>query len=251
MANLLSSLLDLVFAPVCLGCGGAIAPGDPARLVCRLCRSRLHPLPQPGCPRCGAPRLLTGRSAEPTCGECGQWPPALRAARSACLLHPPGDRLVHQLKYRGWQALAEPMAERMAALPLPADVDEEARIVVPVPTTAARRRERGYNQAELIARAFARRTGRELRLLLERTSAATTQTVLQPAARGANVAGAFRVTSLGAENVVGAHLLLVDDVLTTGATAAECARSLVAAGARCTSVITFARALDARRLTAT
>ncbi|NIS37297.1 MAG: ComF family protein, partial [Actinobacteria bacterium] len=98
----------------------------------------------------------------------------LRAARSACLLHPPGDRLVHQLKYRGWHALARPLAEQMAALALPADVEEEARVVVPVPTTAARFRDRGYNQAERIAREYARATGRRLVPALERASAAST-----------------------------------------------------------------------------
>mgnify|MGYP001048269800 CR=1 FL=1 len=251
MPTLLSSLLDLILAPVCLGCDGPIAAGDTSRLVCKVCRSRLVPLPAPRCQRCGAPRLRTGREVEPRCGECEGWPPSLRVARSAWLLHPPADRLVHQLKYRGWRALAGPMGEWLAALPLPDDVEEEARIVVPVPTTTARLRERGYNQAELIARAFARCTGRRILPALARASAATTQTVLQPAARGANVAGAFRPTGVGEREIRGQHLLLVDDVLTTGATAVECTRTLVAAGARCVSVITFARALDARRLTAT
>ncbi|MBI4409664.1 MAG: ComF family protein [Gemmatimonadetes bacterium] len=251
MPDLLASLLDLVLAPVCLACDGVIAPGDTARLVCRGCRSRLRPLPPPVCPRCGAPRLRTGREPEPTCGECVAWPAALRAARSACLLAPPADRLVHQLKYRGWRALAEPLAERMAAVALPPDVERETGIVIPVPTTATRRRERGYNQAEVLARAYARRTRRDPRNLLQRRGAASTQTILQPAARGANVAGAFRLARGVERDVRGAHLLLVDDVLTTGATAAECARTLVAAGARAASIVTFARALDVHRLTAT
>src|SRR5690606_12554719 len=148
---MLSSYLDLVFAPVCLGCDGPITAGDRVRLICRLCRVRLRPLPAPHCGRCGAPLPRTGRAPGPVCGECGRWPPVIRAARSACLLYPPADRLVHQLKYRGWRALAEPMAERMAALSFPRDVEAEARLVVPVPTTAERERQRGYNQAELLA----------------------------------------------------------------------------------------------------
>lgn len=251
MRRWLSSLLDVVFAPVCLGCNGPIAPGSVHRLVCGRCRIRMPAVPTPGCPRCGAPRLRTGRAPLPVCGECREWPPALRSARSACMLHPPADLLVHRLKYRGWRALAEPMAERMAALRLPRDVAEESRLVVPVPTTRTRRRERGYNQAELLARAFAERTGREVSNALERAAASATQTVLQPAARTANVAGAFRVTGGTRAAIAGEHCLLVDDVLTTGATATECTRTLVAAGARCVSVITFARALDARRLIAT
>lgn len=244
---MLQSLLDLVFAPVCLGCGSRIAPADPVRSACRLCRARLRDLPSPGCPRCAAPRLQTGRQHGPVCPECLSWPACLRAARSACLLKEPADRLVYQLKYQGWQVLAEPLAERMARILLPADVQEETRLVVPVPTTAARRRERGYNQAELLARAFARLTGRDYVMLLERVSYGVSQTALQPAARGANVTGAFRVVDGAASVLEQAHPILVDDVLTTGATAAECAKQLVAAGAHVVSVVTFARALDVRR----
>lgn len=156
---------------------------------------------------------------------------------------------MYQLKYNGWHALAQPMAERMARLSLPDDVAREAGVVVPVPTTATRLRERGYNQAEELARALARMTGRRMVPALERTGSAGSQTVLQPAARGANVAGAFRVVGGAAKHVRQAHLLLVDDVLTTGATATECVRVLVEGGARVVSVVTFARALDVRRLT--
>lgn len=249
--DLLQALGDLLFAPVCLGCDEPIAPGDTARLVCRRCRAALRAPPAPLCPRCGAPRRFTGRSHGPTCPECEEWPPWLRCARSACLLAPPADRLVHELKYRGWPALAGPMGERMAEVHLPSDVTAELTGVVAVPTTRARRRARGYNQAEELARAVARRVRRPLLDVMERTPSARSQTGLQPAARGANVAGAFRVRRGGRGRVAAAHLLLVDDILTTGATAIECARVLVDAGARYISVLTFARALDARRLTST
>ena len=211
----------------------------------------LRPLPSPACGRCGAPSLSTRRERGATCLECGDWPPDLRAARAACLLRAPADALVHQLKYRGWRALADPIAERMAAVTLPDDVRLEAELCVPVPTTAERLRERGYHQAECIARAFARRTGRTLAPILHRERSARSQTVLLPAARRANVAGAFGVRTGRSRSIHNAHLLLVDDVLTTGATAVECALTLVAAGARCVSLIAFARALDARRLTET
>ncbi len=166
-------------------------------------------------------------------------------------MHPPADRLVHQLKYRGWHALALPMAERMAALRFPDDVHQEARLVIPVPTTSARLRQRGYNQAERLAWHYARMTGRRVFHALERDTGTTTQTVLQPAARTANVAGAFRPARDAASTLAGEHCILVDDVLTTGATAVECTRTLVSAGARCVSIVTFARALDVRRLITT
>jgi len=156
---------------------------------------------------------------------------------------------VHQLKYRGWSALGPFMGERMAALALPPDVDGEAHIVVPVPTTRQRERARGYNQASLIAQAFARGTGRQVLPLLARSPGRGSQTTLQPAARRANVAGAFHAADGAERRIRDAHVILVDDVLTTGATAVECSGVLVEAGARCVSLVTFARALDARRLT--
>jgi ComF family protein len=139
------------------------------------------------------------------------------------------------------------MAERLVHVDLPADTRAEARIVVPVATTAARLRTRGYNQAELLAREFARLSGRSLINALQR-SIGSTQTTLQPVARGANVAGAFRVVAAHEKDLRDAHVILVDDVLTTGATIIECARTLTDAGVRCVSALTFARALDARRL---
>jgi len=162
------------------------------------------------------------------------------------MLASPADRLVHQLKYNGWSALAEPMA---AFMPVIARRDDgRAEVVVPVPTTASRFRERGYNQAELLARAYARRIGQPCRPLLGRTGEQVTQTALQAAARGANVAGAFAVVADGSTVLRNACVTLVDDVLTTGATAVECTRVLTAAGAAGVRVVTFARALDARRL---
>lgn len=238
--GILQGVKDLVFAPRCLGCGGASGGAD--RLVCGRCRSRLTPPPPPLCPRCGFPRLRTGREVGPVCQECGDWAVDLRAARSACLLKEPASALVHQLKYRGWHALGGEMGERMATVALPEDVRREASLVVPVPTTELRMRERGYNQAEVLARAMADHSRRTVLCALSRDGGASSQTTLQPAARRANVAGAFHPVPGAGCDIAGEHLLLVDDVLTTGATVLECAESLVEAGARCVSVLTFARA---------
>lgn len=135
--------------------------------------------------------------------------------------------------------MAEPMVRVWKEMPA---VD----VVVPVPTTTTRMRERGYNQAQVLAEAVAKGLGCSCENLLERTAAKSTQTTLQPAARGANVAGAFRLQA--GVRVHDAHILIVDDVLTTGATAIECTRTLTDAGARGASVLTYARALDTRRL---
>ncbi|HSJ13439.1 MAG TPA: double zinc ribbon domain-containing protein [Longimicrobiales bacterium] len=243
--SLLGALLDVVLAPICLGCDGTIRAGDAARLVCRRCRTRLQAVPAPCCSRCGAPLRATGRAAGAHCPECADWPLELVRARSACTLAPPADRLVHQLKYRGWRGLAPVLAERMPALACEADARHAPQFCVPVPTSPRRLRERGYNQAELLARAYAAANGVPCVSALQRSSGQRTQTTLQPLARRANVAGAF-TPAVAIAGLSGAHIALIDDVLTTGATAGECARALAAAGACCITLVTFARALDAR-----
>jgi ComF family protein len=234
-------LLDLVFAPVCAACAAPVPTSAAERLVCGLCWARVRELPAPRCPRCWTP-VPHGREAGARCTACATLPPAVRVVRSAFAMGDVSRRLVHALKYRGWSALAEPLGRRMAALPFPEDVEEEARVVVPVPTSPTRVRERGYNQAALLAASFAARTGRGVDTgLLARTRASGTQTALHPDERRANVAGAFTVPEGRRGGLRGEHLLLVDDVWTTGATAEACAKALLDAGARVVSVATFAR----------
>ena len=240
-ADLWKGTLDLVFAPVCVGCDSPIAARETERLVCRDCWARVRPIPAPRCVRCWSP-LPPGRPAEPRCAACRAYPPGVRVARSACVLEGPVRRIIHALKYGGWRAVAEPIAGRMAEIPLPADVSTEAGVLVPVPASPVRMRERGYNQAALLAEALARKTDRRsIADALVRTHSRGTQTVLHPDERRANVAGAFRPGRL--DGLLGEHVLLVDDVWTTGATALACAGTLLAAGVRAVSVLTFARAL--------
>jgi ComF family protein len=157
-------------------------------------------------------------------------------------------RLVHALKYRGWHSLAESMGMQMARLPLPIEAEEEVRFVLPVPLGRGRMRERGYNQAEVLAHAVARERRWECRPdTLLRSRATGRQATLHPAERRANVAGAFQVSDAAVQVIRGEHLLLVDDVWTTGATALACADAVLGAGARATSVLTFARALPELR----
>lgn len=239
--DLLHGALDLVFAPVCVACRQPIDTADSERVICRLCWLKCRPLPSPRCPRCWGP-VPWGREPAPTCRACAEWPAAVRAIRSAFCIGQAPRAMVHALKYRGWEAAAAPMSARMAALQLPADVQAEAEIVVPVPTSAARLRERGYNQAELLARGLAARTGRELRTdLLVRGHSAGSQTALHPTERRANVARAFGARAGAAGELRGEHVIVVDDVWTTGATALACVDALLRAGARVASVVTFAR----------
>jgi ComF family protein len=167
----------------------------------------------------------------------------VRAVRSAYAL--PGgsaERAVHALKYQGWPKAAESMAKRMAALRFPADVERERAALVPVPLSRSRERERGYNQSFELARALALAWQLPVRLdLLERTRATVTQTRLTPGERRRNVSGAFRASADRA-SLRGLHLVLVDDVVTTGATLNACATALHSGGARILSYVTFGRA---------
>ncbi len=139
--------------------------------------------------------------------------------------------------------VATEIADRMSRLSWPADVMEERPLLIPVPLSPARERERGYNQSALIANALARRWGLSVMIdCLRRRRTTVSQTKLTPEERARNVSGAFSVTSASASYLQGAHVLLVDDVVTTAATLNECASALYTARARIISYVTFGRA---------
>ncbi len=118
-------------------------------------------------------------------------------------------------------------------------------VLVPVPTTRRRERARGYNQALVLAEALGRCTGYPVRDLLQRGGGSRTQVFLPPSERLANVRGAFTARPDAHVELSDRRVILVDDVLTTGATASEAARALAAVGAREVEILTFARALSA------
>jgi ComF family protein len=135
------------------------------------------------------------------------------------------------------------MATRMARLAWPVDVLRERNALVAVPLAGARQRERGFNQSERLAHALSRHW--QIPVwddVLVRARVTETQTRLTPEARRRNVGGAFRAVAGTRARLRGAHLMLVDDVVTTGATLAECASALLDGGARIVSFVTFGRA---------
>ena len=146
---------------------------------------------------------------------------------------------MHALKYRGWAELAEFMAERMSR---EAFSHLEDPVLVPVPTTSWRRRTRGYNQATILAQALARRSSLpKVEALLR--GGGRTQVRLGPREREANVQGAFSLQVDFRSHIRGREVILIDDVLTTGATAVSAAKALAPGDPRSVHLRTFARAL--------
>jgi ComF family protein len=143
-------------------------------------------------------------------------------------------KLIHLFKYGGMRRLAKPLGDLLAEA-LPGDREFDA--VVPVPLHWRRRWQRGFNQSKLLGKAIARRRGIPLIDGLRRAGATRSQAGLSGSARRENVAGAFRAR----RRVTGLRILLIDDVMTTGATAGACARALKRAGAQSVSVLSLAR----------
>lgn len=158
----------------------------------------------------------------------------------------PASEIVHAIKYSGWHAAGEEMARRMSRLSWPADVVAERTALLPVPLAPEREKERGYNQSAILAAALARRWDIPLwDDCLVKTRTTRSQTELTPEERHSNVAGSVRFHSRRGVDISGAHVVVIDDVVTTAATLNECARVLYDAGARIISYATFGRARSA------
>lgn len=231
----LRTIVDVVLPPRCPGCG-EIVDGDDR--FCAACFSQLQALGPPQCACCGVPLPHEGDAAA-QCGACLAEPPAYARARSPFAYGGPSRQLVLALKHGRRLHLARMMARAMlrVAGPLPADA-----VIVPVPSHRWRLWQRGFNQAAAIARQLSRQSGVPLAVdALARIKATSTTKGLTRRARQKNVEGAFRVAH--ADQISGRTVILVDDVMTTGATVSACAVRLRKAGARQVEVLTYARAL--------
>jgi predicted amidophosphoribosyltransferase len=220
----LAQLRALVVPPACAACGAPLGPAD--EVLCPACRAALPWLREARCPRCALPA---------PCRPC----PAARAAYAASwapLAHEGVARqVVSALKFHGGLAVADAMAAQIAAGAPPGLL--RGATLIPVPAAPARRRRRGYDHAEVLARALAGRAGLPVEHVLERAS-------------GPRQLGAGRAQRLAGGRLVVAsrgrappRVALVDDVHTTGATLDACARALREAGARDVVAVTYTRAL--------
>jgi ComF family protein len=233
--------LDLLFPALCPVCEATLDARrrDP---LCGTCWDAIRRLGPPACDRCGLP--LPTFQPEPAsielCGACRQEPPVWDWARAAAEYEGAARDALHALKFHGKRALAVPLATLLQEQWGSALAEAGVEAVIPVPLGRARERERGFNQAALVAERLAGLLGVPVRSRwLARGRATRPQSELGVAERLANVRGAFAADTA----VAGRHVAIVDDVLTTGATAAECARVLKAAGAARVGVLAVARVL--------
>ena len=230
--------LGLVLPPACLACD---APIGEAGALCAACWSRVAFIGRPCCARCGLPFEIEAVEGA-LCGACTRAPPAYDRARAAFLYQGVGRELILAFKMadRSWLAPRLAVWLQRAAAPLLSDCD----LVVPVPLHRWRLLARRFNQAAVLAGLVARQAdARLVPDLLVRTRRTPPQTRLSGAQRRRNVRGAFAVRRGRERLVAGQRILLVDDVLTTGATASACARALRKAGAARIDVATLARAV--------
>ncbi|HUR16090.1 MAG TPA: ComF family protein [Candidatus Limnocylindrales bacterium] len=216
---MLKVALDLLLPPKCPGCG------TEGEAICAGCRTLMQRrLDEPA----GVPIGLPTRQ-----------PAGLVQLEWCCPMNGPARAAIHALKYDGERRLVDQLSKLMAARWRVAGIGGE--LLVPVPVHAARRRERGFDQAELLARQL----GRELHLptayALQRAAKTAAMHKLGRDAREANVRSAFAVAPRHAAAVNQRWIVLVDDVVTTGATLSGCARALYEAGASAVSALTLAR----------
>lgn len=219
----MAGLVDLLLPPTCAACG---AGGWP---LCGSCTERVAVITAPWCEACGRP----WEEPLPSCSDCP--PRVIDEARAPFLYEGPISQAIRGMKFSGWHALGTHLAAAMAEVAdelLPADA------VTWVPLSRRRLRRRGFDQAEVLARALAKPLDLRVQRLLMRARDTRAQARKGGAERRRALEGAFET-----EEDPPGTVLLVDDVLTTGATAAACARALKRAGATRVSVLTAARSL--------
>ena len=237
------ALFDVLLPPRCALCGAEV---DRQGLLCADCFRQTGFISEPVCARCGVPfDSAEAGGAERLCPACREEPPVFDRARAALRYDAQGRRLILPFKHGDRTELTTVLAPQMAragtALLKAADV------LVPVPLHRWRLFHRRYNQAALLAKALGRMAGRRcVPDALKRVRSTAPLGERSAAERAAEVADAFAVRSNRARLVRNQRVLLIDDVMTSGATANGCARALLAAGATSVDVLVAARVPDPR-----
>ena len=235
--KLYTGFFSLIFPDECRICAEPLR--EFSRIpVCRTCLLKPEPLAaEYFCVQCRAPfRSAYPLDEQGRCGLCRRGVSGFDAAYSFGFYEDELRQLIHLFKYGRVQTLAKPLG-RLLALALPRD--QQFDLIVPMPLHWRKRWQRGFNQSALLASEIGRRSNLPVKNALRRIRFTATQAGLTNSKRRLNVSGAFRARKRPALD--GQRILLVDDVMTTGATAASCARALKIAGARQVTLLTLAR----------
>lgn len=232
--------LSFIYPEVCQLCGQSRATPVEC-FVCAGCRARIRFIHPPFCRRCGYP--FQGQiTTEFECDNCRNSDLQFEFARSAVIAREEVLDLIHRYKYQRAFWCEPLLADFLIQAAVPELKQQAWDLIVPVPLYPARQREREFNQAERLARRLARATGLHLEArLLRRVRPTRTQTLLSREERLHNMRRAFAVRRRMKLN--GERIVLIDDVLTTGATTSACAQALRAAGAGAVCVWTVARGI--------
>lgn len=234
--NPLHAMVSLLYPPACVICSADVTS---RKYLCGECETKLVRIKPPFCSKCSEP--FQGAITNPfNCANCAHrtlyFENAVSAFRSGGILR----RVILDFKYRRQIHLRHLVASWLfAALDDDRLRVREFDLIIPVPLHPARERERGFNQAALLAELLSARMSIPARPVLERTRYTTTQTAFDRAERMENLRGAFRLRKNA--DVRQRRILLIDDVLTTGSTLSECARVLRRGGARSVHAATAAR----------
>ena len=230
--------LDIALPTLCVACR---EPVD-GEGVCAECWSKLSFIERPHCPRLGIP-FVYDPGPDMLSMEAIATPPAYHRARAAVRYDEVARTLVHALKYQDRTDLAPTMGRWMARAGH--EVLDGADMLIPVPLHWRRAWHRRYNQSGALARAIARQSGVRLRGdILQRVRATEQQVGLSRPQRASNVQGAFGVSEGRQNEIAGRRVVLIDDVLTSGATLDACSRALLRAKAAQVDVLVFARVVD-------
>ncbi|OGC42041.1 hypothetical protein A2Y85_07760 [candidate division WOR-3 bacterium RBG_13_43_14] len=225
----MNAFLDFLVPHDCLICGQEVS----GRQICANCHDYLPEVKPPFCQGCGRP--VKDKIVCPYCRSKSY----IDRGRSWIIFAPPADRLIHHFKYRNKRSLARLFGRALSLIVRSDHALKQSDLIVPVPLHWWKQIKRGYNQAFLIAREISQECNIDIADILRRTRNTRTQTRFDPDQRRSNVENAF---ALKKYDIKDRKILLIDDVMTTGATINECARVLIEAGAKsvcsCVAAIT-------------
>jgi competence protein ComFC len=238
--NTFTGLLDILYPRHCFACNKNLHEEENI-YICKTCLENIKKTEPKRCNKCGlelGPGITSSKKGCPECENAN-----LRFERSFFVSDYKGPLkdLIHQYKYKKHECLAKPLGDLLINLLSHKDIIPEIDIVVPVPLHWKKKLERGFNQSELIAKRICKKLSLPISINnLCRIKNTLSQTQLLRTQRQKNVSGAFKVKQ--PKVLFRKHVLLVDDVLTTGITASECARNLKSAGAKKVHFLAIARA---------